>query len=98
MKILPLYLFVIKLRGEVSRDRLDDVTHGEGAGAEHGPDGVPVSLKVSPGQEGPGGIVGHRAQHGAHVLAADLGLVQGHPQVPGNSAKVNITLPPEVLV
>ena len=92
MKILTLYLFVIKLCGEVSRDRLDDVPHGEGACAEHGPDGVPVSLKVSPGQEGPSGIVCHRAQHGAHVLTADLGLVQSHPQVTGNSANVKITI------
>ena len=68
----------------MSRDRLDDVPHGEGACAEHGPDGLPVSLEVSPGQEGPGGIVGHRAQHGAHILTADLGLVQSHPQVTAN--------------
>ena len=45
----------------MSRDRLDDVPHGEGACAEHGPDGLPVSLEVSPGQEGPGGIVRYRA-------------------------------------
>ena len=85
MKIQTLYLFVIKLCGEVSGDGLDDVPHGEGPRAEHGPDGVPVSLKMSPGQEGPGGIVGHRAQHGAHVLTADLGLVQSHPQVAAKS-------------
>ena len=66
----------------MSRDGLDDVPHGEGPRAEHGPDGVPVSLKVSPGQEGPGGIFGHRAQHSTHILTADLGLVQSHPQVP----------------
>ena len=70
------------------RDRLDDVPHGEGAGAEHVPDGFPVSLQVSPGQEGPGGIVRHRAQHCAHILAADLGLVQSHPQVTGNSGNM----------
>ena len=84
MKIPTLYLFVVKLGGEVSRDGLDDVPHGEGPRAEHGPDGVPVSLKVSPGQEGPGGIFGHRAQHSTHILTADLGLVQSHPQVPAH--------------
>ena len=68
----------------MSCDRLDDVPHGEGPRAEHGPDGVPVSLKVSPGQQSPGGIVGHRAQYGAHVLTAHLGLVQSHPQVTAN--------------
>ena len=66
------------------RDRLDDVAHGEGARAEHGPDGLPVSLEVSPGQEGPAGVVCHRAQYGAHILTADLGLVQSHPQVTAN--------------
>ena len=73
----------------MSRDRLDDVAHGEGPGAEHGPDGVPVSLKVSPCQEGSGGIVGHRAQHCAHILAPHLGLVQSHPQVAGNRRNIS---------
>ena len=69
----------------MTSDRLDDVAHGEGACAEHGPDVVPVSLQVSPGQEGPGGIISHGAKHSTHVLTSHLSLVQSQPQVAGNT-------------
>ena len=80
-----IYLIVVELSGEVPSDGLDDVPHGERARAEHGPDGVPVSLQMSPGEECPSGIVCHGAEHSAHILTSHLALVQSHPQVTGSN-------------
>ena len=51
---------------------------------EESPDGAPVSLEVSPCQQGSSGVGGHGAEDGVDVLASHLALVQRHGQVTGN--------------
>ena len=45
-------LAIVEGGGEVTRDGLDDVAHGEAAGMEHRVDCGPVALEVAPGRQG----------------------------------------------
>ena len=51
------------------------------------PDGGPVALEVSPGQEAAGGVGGDRGEDGVDILTPHLAGVQAHRQVPAQGAR-----------